>query len=35
LAVDRDWWWPEDLEKLKEGMKEMGWLTLEKRKVKG
>ncbi len=34
LAVDHDWWWPEDSEKLSKAMKEMGWYTFEKRKMK-
>ena len=25
LPVDRDCWWPEDAEKLKEAMKKLGW----------
>jgi REP element-mobilizing transposase RayT len=25
LAVDHDWWWPDDVEKLSEAMKELGW----------
>jgi len=31
LAVDRDWWWPDDSEKLSKAMKEMGWRTYHKR----
>ena len=34
LAVDHDWWWPEDSEKLSKAMKEMGWYSFEKRKMK-
>ena len=34
LAVDHDWWWPEDVEKLSKAMKEMGWHSFEKRKEK-
>jgi putative transposase len=36
LAVDQDWWWPEDVEKLSKAMKEMGGLTEEniRKKVK-
>ena len=34
LAVDHDWWWPEDSEKLSQAMKELGWYTFEKRKKK-
>jgi len=25
LSVDRDWWWPDDSEKLTKAMKELGW----------
>jgi putative transposase len=25
LAVDHDWWWPDDAEKLVKAIKEMGW----------
>ena len=25
LAVDHDWWWPDDSEKLSKAMKELGW----------
>ena len=25
LAVDKEWWWPDDAEKLKKAMKELGW----------
>jgi REP element-mobilizing transposase RayT len=25
LAVDHDWWWPDDVEKLSKAMKELGW----------
>jgi REP element-mobilizing transposase RayT len=32
LAVDHDWWWPDDSEKLSAAMKEMGWYCFEKRK---
>jgi putative transposase len=31
LAVDQDWWWPEDSEKLSKAMKELGWKTYHKR----
>ncbi len=31
LPVDRDWWWPDDSEKLSKAMKELGWRTYEKR----
>ncbi len=31
LAVDHDWWWPDDSEKLSEAMKELGWYSFEKR----
>jgi hypothetical protein len=27
LAVDHDWWWPDDSEKLSQSMKELGWRT--------
>ena len=32
LAVDRDWWWPDDAEKLSKAQKEMGWYSYFKRK---
>ena len=32
LAVDRDWWWPDDAEKLSEAMKKLGWYSYHKRK---
>ena len=31
LPVDRDWWWPDDSEKLSKAMKELGWRTYDKR----
>lgn len=31
LAVDRDWWWSDDSEKLSKAMKELGWRTYHKR----
>jgi len=31
LAIDHDWWWPEDSEKLSKAMKELGWRTYHKR----
>ena len=31
LAVDHDWWWPDDAEKLAKAMKEMGWHSYWKR----
>ena len=31
LAVDHDWWWPDDAEKLHEVMKKMGWHSYWKR----
>jgi hypothetical protein len=31
LAVDHDWWWPDDAEKLHEAMKKMGWHSYWKR----
>ncbi len=27
LAVDHDWWWPDDSEKLSKAVKELGWRT--------
>ena len=32
LAVDHDWWWPDDAEKLSKAMKEMGWYGHHKRR---
>jgi REP element-mobilizing transposase RayT len=32
LAVDREWWWPEDGKKLSEAMKKLGWYSYHKRK---
>jgi hypothetical protein len=32
LAVDHDWWWPDDSEKLSKAMKELGWYSYWKRK---
>ena len=32
LAVDHDWWWPEDAEKLSKAMKNMGWYGYHKRR---
>ena len=32
LAVDHDWWWPEDSEKLSAAMKRLGWYGFHKRK---
>jgi len=29
LAVDHDWWWPGDSEKLSQAMTEMGWYSFE------
>ncbi len=34
LAVDHDWWWPEDSEKLSKAMKELGWRTYYNRNKK-
>jgi len=34
LAVDHDWWWPDDSEKLSKAIKEMGWYGYHKRKKK-
>jgi REP element-mobilizing transposase RayT len=31
LAVDEDWWWPDDSERLSKTMKELGWRTYQKR----
>jgi putative transposase len=31
LAVDQDWWWPDDSAKLSKAMKELGWRTYHKR----
>ena len=31
LAVDQDWWWPDDSEKLSKAMKELGWRSWVKR----
>ncbi len=31
LAVDQDWWWPDDSMKLSKAMKELGWRTYHKR----
>jgi len=27
LAVDNDWWWPDDAEKLSKALKERGWYS--------
>jgi len=27
LAVDNDWWWPDDPEKLSKALKELGWYS--------
>ena len=32
LAVDHDWWWPDDSEKLSQAMKDLGWYSNWKRK---
>ena len=32
LAVDHDWWWPEDSEKLSKAMKDLGWNSYQKQK---
>ena len=32
LAVDHDWWWPEDSEKLSKAMKDLGWNSYKKQK---
>jgi len=31
LAVDQDWWWPDDSLKLSKAMKELGWRSYHKR----
>lgn len=31
LKVDKEWWWPEDSEKLSKAVKELGWRTYHKR----
>ncbi len=31
LPVDKDWWWPDDGEKLSKAVKELGWRTYHKR----
>jgi REP element-mobilizing transposase RayT len=31
LAIDQDWWWPNDSEKLSKAMKQLGWRTYHKR----
>ena len=31
LAVDQDWWWSDDSEKLSRAVKELGWRTYHKR----
>ena len=31
LAVDRDWWWPDDSKKLSKAMKELGWYSLQEK----
>jgi hypothetical protein len=35
LAVDQDWWWPDDAEKLSIAQKELGWFTYSYRVRKG
>ena len=32
LAMDHEWWWPEDSEKLSKAMKELGWYSFDKKK---
>ncbi|MGH9905769.1 MAG: hypothetical protein ACRD8U_09335, partial [Pyrinomonadaceae bacterium] len=34
LAVDHDWWWNDDSEKLSKAVKELGWRTYHKRSGK-
>jgi len=31
LTVDREWWWPDDSEKLSRAVKKLGWRTYHKR----
>ena len=31
LPVDKDWWWPDDSEKLSSSVKKLGWRTYHKR----
>lgn len=31
LPVDKEWWWPDDSEKLSKAMKELGWRSFDKR----
>jgi REP element-mobilizing transposase RayT len=31
VAIDQDWWWLDDSEKLSKAMKELGWRSWEKR----
>ena len=31
LSVDKDWWWPDDSEKLSRAVKKLGWRTYHKR----
>ena len=31
LSLARDWWWPDDAEKLSKAMKELGWRTYHNR----
>ncbi len=31
LEVDHDWWWPNDVEKLRKEMKRMGWQSYHRR----
>ena len=31
LPIDKDWWWPDDSEKLSRAVKELGWRTYHKR----
>lgn len=31
LAIDKNWWWHDDAEKLSKAMKELGWLSYHKR----
>ena len=31
LPIDREWWWPDDAEKLSAAMKQLGWYSYHKR----
>jgi hypothetical protein len=34
LAVDHDWWWPDDADKLSKAQKDLGWKTYSHRVTK-